>query len=170
MVLLQLIGVLVIYTGIFALLAIVLRVFSKWKTTSVIGTALVGSAAIMLLIFIFGCIFAFIFNPVKPDRSEIIGHYEIDRSRYPGKQANWQHATYSLEITSTQVIVRDTRTKTTWKSAIEWYYQPEYRWKFADSTNRHHIISEGPAIYRESFGYYYVFRSPLYGDMFFLKK
>ena len=59
-----------------------------------------------------------IFRPVQPHREEIIGHYEIDRSRYPGKQADWQHATYSLQISQNSAVVRDSRTKTKWEYPI----------------------------------------------------
>jgi hypothetical protein len=109
-------------------------------------------------------------SPTKPSKTDIIGRYEIDRSRYPGKQADWQNATYTLEIRDTHVIVRDARTKKIWSSSIVWFVEPEYRWNITDTGKRHHLIAEGPAIYREPFGYYYVFHSPLYGDVFFKKK
>lgn len=109
-------------------------------------------------------------SPTNPGKSDIIGHYEIDRSRYPGKQADWQHATYTLEITGTHAIVRDTRTKTVWISPITWRNDQGYRWIFSDYSKRHHMIASGPAIYRQPFGYYYVFHSPLFGDVFFKKE
>jgi hypothetical protein len=111
-----------------------------------------------------------IFRPVQPHREEIIGHYEIDRSRYPGKQADWQHATYSLQISQNSAVVRDSRTKTKWEYPIIWYHQPDYRWTFRDDGKRHHMLAEGPDLYRQRSGYHYVFKSPLYGDVFFRKK
>lgn len=113
---------------------------------------------------------AWLSSPTKPSKSQIIGHYEIDRTKHPGKQADWQHATYSLEITEAMVIVRDSRTDTTWESPIEWSGTSRYRWFFSSREKRHHIIAEGPAIHRKPFGFYYVFKSPLYGDVFFVKK
>lgn len=109
-------------------------------------------------------------SPTNPSKSDIIGHYEIDRSRYPGKQADWQHATYTLEITGTHAIVRDARTKTVWTSHISWRNDQGYRWIFSDYSKRHHMIAGGPAIYRQPFRYYYVFHSPLFGDVFFKKE
>ena len=103
-----------------------------------------------------------------PDRDDIKGHYVIARSKWPGKNADWQHETYTLEITGSHAIVRDARTKTVWKYRIEWS-DIRYRWGFADHTKRHHIIGNGPTLYRGRFGHHYVFYSPLYGNVFFEK-
>lgn len=108
-------------------------------------------------------------KPTKPDRSDIIGHYVIDRSKFPGKNADWQNETYTLEITETQAIVRDARTKTVWRYKIEWSDIYDYRWGFADSFKRHHMIANGPTLYRGRFSHHYVFQSPLYGNVFFEK-
>jgi hypothetical protein len=105
-----------------------------------------------------------------PDRDDIKGHYVIARSKWPGRNADWQHETYTLEITETQAIVRDARTKTVWKYGIEWSEIYEHRWGFADFTKRHHIIANGPTLYRGRFGHHYVFYSPLYGNVFFEKE
>ena len=105
-----------------------------------------------------------------PDRDDIMGNYEIARSKWPGKNADWQHETYTLEITGSHAIVRDARTKTVWKHRIEWSDFYEHRWGFADHTQRHHIIGNGPTLYRGRFGHHYVFQSPLYGNVFFEKE
>ncbi len=170
MILLQLIAFLICFSGLFLFVAVVLRISTKWKVPKLLGASLVGSAAIMLLAFVANRIAFMILRPVWPDRDEIIGHYEIDRSRYPGKQADWQHATYSLQISQNSAVVRDSRTNTKWEYPIIWYHQPDYRWTFKDEGKRHHIVAEGPDLYRQRSGYHYVFKSPLYGDVFFRKK
>lgn len=104
-----------------------------------------------------------------PDRDDIIGQYEIARSKWPGKNADWQHETYTLEITGSHAIVRDARTETVWKHRIEWS-DIRHRWDFADHTERHHIVAKGPTLYRGRFGHHYVFQSPLYGNVFFEKR
>jgi len=167
MVILQLIGALIVYFGIFVILTIVLKIFTKKKALPLIGTALVGSTAFMTLLFFIGYILHLIFKPVEPDRDDIIGHYVIARSKWPGKNADWQHKTYTLEINSNHAIIRDARTKTIWKYRIEWSQVHEHLWGFADYTERHHLIANGPTLYRERFGHYYVFESPLYGNVFF---
>jgi hypothetical protein len=167
---LQFIGVVVIYSGVFLLLAVILRIFTKKSHQAVLGTALVGSAALLALLLLVMVVEGWILRPVKPSHSDIIGRYVIDRSISPGKNADWQHRTYTLEITETHAIVRDARTKTVWKYRIEWSQIYNYHWSFADATKRHHIIGNGPTLYRESFGFHYVFYSPLYGNVFFEKE
>jgi hypothetical protein len=169
MILLQIIGILVIYSGLFALLSLIFRIFTKWKASRILGSSLILSAAIMVLLFLAACIESLILRPVEPDRDDIIGQYEISRSKWPGKNADWQHETYTLEITGSHAIVRDARTKTVWKYRIEWS-DITHRWGFADSTRRHHIVANGPTLYRGRFGHHYVFQSPLYGNVFFEKK
>jgi hypothetical protein len=105
-----------------------------------------------------------------PDRDDITGQYEIARSKWPSKNADWQLETYTLEITDSHAIVRDARTKTVWKYRIEWSGVNKHYWSFADSTKRHHIIDNGPTLYRGRFGHHYVFRSSLYGNVFFEKE
>lgn len=105
-----------------------------------------------------------------PDKDDIIGEYEIDRSKFPGVNADWQHQTYTLQITENKVIMRDARTKTIWKSKISWNPYTDYLWSFSDNLERHHMIANGPTLYRRTFSHYYVFESPLYGNVFFKKK
>lgn len=111
-----------------------------------------------------------VFAPVTPSTEEIVGEYEIDRDFHPGPQADWQHATYSFEITRKHVTLRDRRTPTVWQYDINWFTSPEYRWKFRHDGPRHHLLADGPAIIREWNGYYYVFESPLYGEVVFRKQ
>ncbi|YCM43302.1 hypothetical protein V2O64_18520 [Verrucomicrobiaceae bacterium 227] len=118
-----------------------------------------------LIVFIF---IAELNEPTKPSQSDIIGTYEIDRSFYPGPNADWQNATYELEIAGDAATIRDFRTHKTWSYPIEWAFG--YRWGFKDSDKRHHMIANGPTIYRERFDHYYIFQSPLYGDVKFRKK
>jgi len=169
MILLQLIGFLIFFSGLFLFVALVLWIFTRWKMPKLLGASLVGSAAIILLFIVVSQIAFLILRPVRPEREEIIGQYEIDRSRYAGKQADWQHVTYALQISQNSAVVRDARTNTKWEYPIIWYHQPDYRWTFRDEGKRHHMLAEGPDLYRERSGYHYVFKSPLYGDVFFRK-
>ncbi len=130
-------------------------------------------SAVPLIVFIampFVLIFfSWLFSIKTPDRDDVIGRYVIARSKWPGKNADWQHKTYTLEITDSHAIVCDTRTKTVWEYRIEWLKIYEHRWSFADYDKRHHIIGNGPTLYRGRFGHHYVFESPLYGNVFFEK-
>jgi hypothetical protein len=103
-----------------------------------------------------------------PSKDDIIGTYEIDRSFFPGPNADWQHATYEFKIGEDFASIRDARTNTTRSYPIEWTYR--YHWNFAHEGKRHHMISDGPTIYRHTFSHSYIFHSPLYGNVKFKKK
>jgi len=96
-------------------------------------------------------------SPTKVSQRDVIGRYEIYRSFYSGEQADWQHATYA-----------DVRTETVWRYPIEWGW--EGRWRFATDERRHHLVRNGPTLYRRQFSHYYVFESPLYGNVFLHRK
>lgn len=107
-------------------------------------------------------------GPVRLSPEKVTGLYEIDRGMFPGPQADWQHATYSLEISEEFLTVRDARTTTSWTYPIAMFSTG--RWGFGSPEPRHHLIANGPTLYRGSFSHYYVFKSPLYGNVFFRKK
>ena len=132
-------------------------------TTSALPFGIAGLLVIALTI-------SWIDSPTQPSKSDIIGHYEIDRSRYPGPEADWQHTHYSMEITAQEVVLRDHHLNQVWRGDIKWFIQPDYRWKFKSLEKRHHLVVDGPALYRNRFNYYYVFKSRHYGDVFFVKK
>lgn len=151
-----------IYLVILACLASNLMV----RRTKLSALPLVAVLAMPFFLFFL----AWLFSIKTPNRDDITGRYVIDRSKWPGKNADWQHKTYTFEITGTHAIVRDARTKTVWKHRIEWSEIYEHRWGFADHTKRHHMIGNGPTLYRGRFGHYYVFQSPLYGNVFYKKE
>ncbi len=111
-------------------------------------------------------------SPTKLDRDDVIGHYVIDRDHYPGSNADWQHNHYTLEITGKEVIVRDYHLNQVWRHDMEWFTGPDYRWRFknSDYTKRHHLVLNGPSLYRRSFSHSYVFKSSHYGNVFFVKR
>lgn len=128
------------------------------------------SLAFLICFPVFLITLSWLLSPTKPNKSDILGHYVIDRSKWSGKNADWQHQTYTLEVTETHAILRDARTKTVWRYRIEWSEVYDHYWSFAEYTKRHHMTDNGPTLYRERFGHYYVFDSPLYDNVFFRKK
>jgi hypothetical protein len=135
------------------------------RRTKLSAVPLAGFLALPVCLFFL----SWLLSIKTPDCDDIIGQYEIARSKWPGKNADWQHETYTLEITDSHAIVRDARTKTAWKYRIEWS-DIRHRWDFDDSTRRHHIVANSPTLYRGRFGHHYVFQSPLYGNVFFEKE
>ena len=110
-------------------------------------------------------------SPTTPSRGEILGKYEIDQSFHPGKNAEWQDQTYSMTIRRNELTLHDSRTSTIWRYPIEWSgTKGSFLWGFADDEIRHHLVRNGPTLYRHKFHHTYVFTSPLYGEVRFRRK
>lgn len=102
------------------------------------------------------------------------GQYIICRDRYPGAQADWQYNHYRFEITDkdsllfyeteNEKIIKTYRgtisTITPYKSA---------RLMIQMDSGRNHILTENPTTYRNSWNFYLVFHSPIFGNVFFKK-
>ena len=108
------------------------------------------------------------------ERSDIYGEYIIDRQQFPGRQADWQYNHYSFEITKQNEFLFYCRNKykiiKTYKGKVEFvtgYNSP--RLIINVDTPKHHVIEEKPTLYREVWKFFYVFKSPKYGNMFFSK-
>jgi hypothetical protein len=138
-------------------------------------------------LFIFGTGLLWLIEPyLKPmilTQKDIIGNYVIDKDKFPGKQADWQYENFKFTITENQELIFKSRIyNRVWKSdTVKISYssgyfdleKEEYCNKkiriHSDSTN-HHIISDNPTLYRQSFGrFYYVFKSEKFGNVFFKK-
>jgi len=106
-------------------------------------------------------------------KEDIYGKYVIDRTKYSGKQSDWQYNHFQFEITKQNQFI---------------FYQTEYG-KILDSDTinieflevysshrvklvggyRHHIIQDNPTLFRNVWSFYYVFHSPKFGNLFFKK-
>ena len=108
-------------------------------------------------------------------KPQIYGKYIIDRSKFPGKQADWQYDNFKLEITkdnilhfSYKVSEDEFTTDSMPVKFLEQYYSD--RLVIGKDTTRHHIIVDNPTLYRNVWNFYYVFKSKKFGNVFFKKK
>lgn len=116
-----------------------------------------------------------ILSPMKVDRDDVIGTYRVDREMFAGPNADWQHEHFILEITEEDsVILRSQDINGVWhtygRPIIPQHYT-NYRWRFhteGDST-AHHILANTPTLHRQQWSFYYSFRSPRFGNVFFRK-
>ena len=123
------------------------------------------------------------FKPVVLTNKDIYGSYVVDKSKFPGKQADWQYENFRFKITKTDTLIFEYKLyENKWKtehiklSYSSGYYdldKEEYCNRklqvHSDSTN-HHIIKDNPTLYRKKFGnFYYVFESEKFGNVFFKK-
>lgn len=107
-------------------------------------------------------------------KNRIYGKYKIDRSFYPGKNAEWQHELFHFEIAENDNFIfyeqlADGSYKKT-EGVIVWYrrsspflFRIETRdGKLLDTP----LIDPFPSLYRGCCRFYYVFESE-YGNMFY---
>lgn len=115
------------------------------------------------------------FSKMQLDQDDVYGHYVIDRSKYPGRQADWQYDHFRFEITpqhdflfyqtEQEKIIRTFKGKISFAGGS--YVSP--RIVLHLDTPAHHILQDNPTLYRDIWSFYYVFRSPLFGNVFFKK-
>lgn len=115
-----------------------------------------------------------LFETIQLEKSDYYGSYVIDRSQFPGRQANWQYNTFRLDIrhngevafyvTDKEEVLKtylgEMSTVKPYSShrPIFWMQQPT-----------HHIVSSNPTVYRRGRQFYLVFESPHFGNVFFTK-
>jgi len=116
-------------------------------------------------------------------QQDIYGTYVIDKDRFPGKQADWQYENFRFKITDhNELIFESLIYDNKWKadtvkvSYSSGYYdedKKEYcnqKLRVHSDSTSHHIIRDNPTLYRQNFsGFYYVFESEKFGNVFFKK-
>jgi hypothetical protein len=106
------------------------------------------------------------------DKDKIVGIYEIDNEFYPGKNADWQKSHFRFQIKEDSTFILFSRladkSEKQYIGKISWANEATEKWS-VKMLNPHHVIDNHPVLYREKFGFYYVFRSKRFGNMFFRK-
>lgn len=107
-------------------------------------------------------------------RDDIYGTYVIDRSKFPGKQADWQYNHFRFSITKDNkfnfYVTDGNKVITIYQGSIsflEVYGHPRLVLQLPKP--HHHIMEEAPTLYRNVFSFYYVFHSRKFGNVFFTK-
>lgn len=105
------------------------------------------------------------------DSDDIYGAYVIDRSKYSGKQSDWQYDHYRFEITKQDSFLFDVTDKEkiikTYKGKVVNANKGRIVLKMDSPTIK--IIADTPTLYRNTFSFYYVFHSKYYNNVFFKK-
>ncbi|GAA4905314.1 hypothetical protein [Mucilaginibacter defluvii] len=111
---------------------------------------------------------------VKLTRNDYYGEYVIGRAFFPGIWADWQYNSFRFEIKkndSVYFFVTDKeRLIKTYKGKISTVnpYGSERLIIQMDKPG-HHVLNANPTVYRSRTGFYLVFNSPRYKNMFFIK-
>ncbi|WP_426490226.1 hypothetical protein [Hymenobacter sp. 102] len=115
-----------------------------------------------------------LFETIKLKKEDLYGSYIIDRSKFPGRQADWQYNTFRFTITPDDRItffVMDGDRVVKLHVGTVYTVKPYESYRLAVSMQQptHHIMSSNPTIYRRGRQFYLVFNSPLFGNVFFRK-
>ncbi len=127
---------------------------------------------LIILVFISVVISDYYRAPIKLTKSEIIGDYHIDTNFFTGTNAKWQYEHYKFTITPTDSIYFFVTNKDTikkiFKGKLKYSSGSPDLWSIQFDTT-YHVIKYPPTLYRGHNKFYYVFKSDIYGNMFFRK-
>lgn len=95
---------------------------------------------------------------------------------FKGKNADWQYEYFDFEITSNDEFIffeyfDSGKIKSVHKGKvnyIEGYASPHL--KITNLNPEHQIVDKEPLLVRGNWSFYYVFKSKIFGNMFFKKK
>ncbi|MBF9142581.1 hypothetical protein [Hymenobacter properus] len=107
-------------------------------------------------------------------QEDYYGEYVIDRSYFPGKQANWQYSNFHFIINLDNSI----RFYSTPKDGPATVYEGHISTSDPYGSARliihmpaptHHVLTTDPTVYRGIRSFFLVFNSPKFGNMYFKK-
>lgn len=111
-------------------------------------------------------------RPIKLQKKDIVGLYQIDTSFYPGKNAKWQHKHFKFRITKDDSFIFSIKSNsgktTNLRGKVLWRLGPPDLWTIKMNGSSHHILQSPPTLYRGHDRFYYVFESD-WGNVFFRK-
>lgn len=107
-------------------------------------------------------------------KEDYYGDYVIYRDAYPGYQADWQYYRYKFTIKpNDQILFYETndygKTKI-FKGKISTVKPHSSERLVIHMDSFHHITAKNPTVYRTTQGFYLVFHSSLFKNVFFQKK
>lgn len=107
-------------------------------------------------------------------KEDFYGQYIVDRNYFPGKQADWQYDNFRFEIKENDSIYlyvtnqdKIVKTYSGTVSSLKPYTSARLVVNMPEP--KHHIFESNPTIYRNTWSFYLVFNSPVFGNMFFKK-
>jgi hypothetical protein len=108
------------------------------------------------------------------EKEDYFGEYTIDRDYFTGKQTDWQYNHYRFKIKENDSIyfyVTDReKINETYKGVISTLASyRSARLVIEMESPIHHVLTTNPTIYREAWGFFMVFKSPKFNNMYFRK-
>ncbi len=138
------------------------------------GKIILTTAIVSLGVLIFSISYTLLSRKITLEKDDFYGEYVIDRNYFSGKNADWQYNHFRFEITEDDSIFFYVIEK---EKLIQSYpgiittvkpYNSE-RLVIQMEKPTHQILDSNPTIYREAWGFYLVFNSPKFSNMYFRK-
>lgn len=155
-------------------LIIGLFLYGLKKKSEFIGKTILSFYGVVAVSIILMSTIGILRQKIVLDKSDFYGEYVIDRSYFAGKQANWQYNNFRFEILKNDSIyfyVTDgKKIIETYKgkiSTVAPYKSARLAIKMENPS--HHILSTNPTIYRASWDFFMVFKSPKFNNVYFRK-
>lgn len=131
------------------------------------------SVIFLFLILVMG---DFINRKATIKKDNLYGIYVIDKEMFKGKNANWQYQHFSFLITKNDEFIfyeysDNGSIKSVHKGKVEFvdfYVSPHLR--ILNLQPNHQVVESEPLLVRKKWGFYYVFKSKKFGNMFFIKQ
>lgn len=114
-------------------------------------------------------------NKMTIDGDDLVGEYEIDKTMFPGANADWQHKKYRFSINNKDELIFIERQnnvevkRCTVGINVLTHYE-SYRIETGYNGSCHHVLTSSPTIYRYPWSFHLIFKSPYYGNMYFKKR
>lgn len=138
------------------------------------GKAIAAVIIGILALVLFSSAMRMLTSKKQLDKDDYYGSYVVDKSYFPGKQADWQYNHYRFEIKDNDSIyfyyTDGNRIRKTYKGHISTVkpFSSEILVLHMQQPT-HHILTTNPTIYRGTWKFELVFDSPKFSNMFFTK-
>lgn len=153
------------------IILLILGVVSRKKIfVIIIGYIFTGIIALIVLSSIIQGFTA----TIELEKEDYYGTYIVDRSKFPGKQSDWQYDNFRFEIKSNDSIffysTRGEKITHTFKGKVS-TVKPHVSARLVLNMDQptHHIIQDNPTTYRDWRDFYLVFNSKRFKNVFFKK-
>ena len=159
----------IIFPAIVILFILYIATKKQYFGKAILGI-IVGIAVLIILAFSLHIFF----SKKELKKHDYYGSYVVDRSYFPGKQANWQYDHYRFEIKENDSVyfycTDEQKIKKIYRGRITTVKPTNSeRLIFKMNTPVHHIVKENPTTYRGTWDFYLVLHSDKFGNMFFKK-
>jgi hypothetical protein len=128
----------------------------------------------MLGLALLSCIIQWLTAKTELEKKDYYGQYIVDRDYFPGTQADWQYDHFRFEIRHDDniyfYVTDQAKILKTYKGKITTTkpYNSE-RLVINMEPPGHHIMANNPTTYRDAWGFYLVFNSPKFSNVYFKK-